>query len=77
MTKSEKLKLCIGCRDDFYNGNNNLGVKECFNLKSAQVVKRKFIGINDVPPWDWQRVVKTLSCHKKQGYVSVEPHVNC
>ena len=29
MTKSEKLKHCVGCRDNFYNGNNPYGITEC------------------------------------------------
>lgn len=40
MTKGEKLKHCAGCRDDFYNGNNPMGVKECWMLKTAKIVTR-------------------------------------
>ena len=31
---------CSGCQDDFYNGNNPLSIKECWNLKTAKLVKR-------------------------------------
>lgn len=31
-SKAEKLPLCAGCTDNFYNGRNNLGVTECWSL---------------------------------------------
>lgn len=31
---------CKGCRDDFYNGHNPLGVKECWLFKKAKLVAR-------------------------------------
>lgn len=31
---------CQGCEDNFYNGNNPLGVKQCWMLKSAKLVTR-------------------------------------
>lgn len=37
-------KPCRGCRDDFYNGRNPLGVKRCWALKDAKIVKRYEIG---------------------------------
>lgn len=33
-------KNCTGCRDDFYNGNNEIGVKECWKLKDAKLITR-------------------------------------
>jgi hypothetical protein len=60
--------LCQGCRDNFYNGNNPLGVKECWSFKSAKVVKRWRIGW-----WTMQdkrenfTPVTTLSCHNAPG----------
>jgi hypothetical protein len=35
---------CEGCRNDFYNGHNPLGVKECWSLKEARVVTLYQIG---------------------------------
>lgn len=71
LTKSERLKMCFGCRENFYNGNNNVGVKECWNLKSAKLVKRFRI-------WWWAPMdkasnfteVKVLSCYNdlKNGH---------
>jgi hypothetical protein len=40
MSKQDKKKLCIGCRQNFYNGNNDFKIKECWHLKSARVVRR-------------------------------------
>ena len=41
---------CVGCRDNFYNGNNNLGVKECWCLKDAKLVMKKEVHIDQAPP---------------------------
>jgi len=66
---SDRQKYCTGCEDNFYNGNNSVNVKECWSLKSAKVVKKKKVGINDTPPWKHQPVVTTLSCFHCKGYV--------
>jgi len=72
MTKNEKLKYCAGCRDDFYNGNNDMEIKECWNLQSAKLVLRKEVHIDQRPPWK-QKPIKVLSCYRKPRYVYVEP----
>jgi len=69
MTKQEKRKYCIGCRDNFYNGNNPYGIKECWNLKDAKFVKRKKIPIDLSPPYDHIKKQKVLSCYGQKGYV--------
>jgi len=61
-------KYCIGCDQNFYNGNNPLGIKECWHFKDAKVATRYCIGINT--PQDrkenfWK--VKTLNCHTETG----------
>ena len=33
-------KHCRGCRDDFYNGKNPLGVKSCWLLPKATLLTR-------------------------------------
>ncbi len=33
-------KYCRGCEDDFYNGKNPYGVKQCWMLKDAKLVTR-------------------------------------
>lgn len=69
--KAEKLKMCRGCENNFYNGNNPYGVKECWLLKSAKVVSKKQVSINDRPPWK-QEPIKVLSCRKVKGFVFVD-----
>ncbi len=73
--KKVKIKMtkrdCSGCEDNFYNGNNNLGVKECWNFTSAKMIKRKQVGMNDVPPWTWEPETYP-SCYRKKGYVFID-----
>lgn len=60
--------FCQGCTDDFYNGHNDLGVKECWSYPRATVVKAYRIGW--WTPCDskknFTRVV-TLDCHHAPG----------
>ena len=44
MTKDEKLKQCVGCEDNFYNGHNPMGIQECWCLPDARLVTRYKIG---------------------------------
>jgi hypothetical protein len=71
LTKKEKLQRCAGCEDDFYNGNNNLGVKECWRLKDAKLIKRKQVHIDQVPPWN-QEPIETLDCYRVKKCVFVD-----
>ena len=66
MTKSEKLPLCQGCRDNFYNqpGNSNTG--ECWLLANAQPVQRTLVGVWQPPPYRWLPQT-TLNCHHPEG----------
>lgn len=41
------VKHCEGCEDDFYNGKNPYGVKECWLLSGAKLITRYQIGLND------------------------------
>ncbi len=59
---------CRGCRNDFYNGRNGIGVKECWSLKSARVVTRYRIGWWTNPTSKKAfRKVRTLTCHIAPG----------
>lgn len=40
MTTRAAKADCAGCRDDFYNDRNPMGVKECWLLKKAEMVIR-------------------------------------
>ncbi len=67
-TEQEKLDMCRGCRQHFYNGNNQLGIDRCWNLKSAKVVQAFRIGWHS--PCNIRnnyREVTTLSCHTSPG----------
>ena len=68
-SKQVKLRLCSGCRDNFYNaGQNGIGVRECWSLKDAEVVTRWKLGwwTSPVEPRAFQEV-RTLSCHHEPG----------
>lgn len=54
--------MCGGCRDDFYNGHNQLGVSECWSFKSAKVVDK--IGYSSLHVANGPDTIKknTLSC---------------
>jgi hypothetical protein len=71
MTKSEKRKHCAGCYNDEYNYGLG-GSHECWSLDSMKLIKRKKVGINDVPPWTW-KAKKYPACYRKTGYV----FINC
>jgi hypothetical protein len=43
---------CEGCEDNFYNGNNPHGTKECWKFNDAKIIMRKRVHINQVPPWN-------------------------
>lgn len=66
----------MGCYNDFYNGNNDLGVGECWSLKTAKVIFRKEVSINQRPPWN-QPARRFLSCYRKTGYVYVGKDQTC
>ena len=70
MTKSEKLTHCLGCRNDFYNGKNELGILECWSLKTAKLVLKKEVHVDQRPPWD-QEPGKFLSCYRRPRHVYV------
>ncbi len=63
MTKEQKRQqFCSSCRNNFYNGNNSGGVKECWSLADSKIVDRVCVGIWEPPPYDKQPT-KTLDCH--------------
>ena len=60
-------KHCAGCSNDFYNGKNNVGVSECWSLKTAMLAKRIPIGMQEPPPYLGKRPVTTPSCWHGSG----------
>jgi hypothetical protein len=64
--KYEKLRptksMCSGCRDNFYNGHNDLGVEECWCFDTAKVVNK--VGYSSIHCENGPDTImrKTLSC---------------
>ena len=61
-------QYCVSCHDDFYNGNNEMGIKECWGFKSAKVVAKFRIGW--WTPQDKKEnftKVTTHNCHTNTG----------
>lgn len=81
MNKSDKKKMCAGCRNNRYNMGRGyterpgidavVTVDECWHLSSAKVVMKKRVSMSQVPPWT-QKPIKTLSCMSEVGYVYVD-----
>ena len=68
MNTCGKRELCGGCSENFYNGNNQFGIKECWNLKGARVVTRYKLHWWTAPTQAGAFTkVKTLSCHTETG----------
>ena len=65
-------KHCAGCRDNFYNGHNSIGVSECWMLKDAKLILRRRVGIWETPPWTAKP--ETLpNCYNAEGVIFVKP----
>lgn len=60
-------KHCSGCIDNFYNGNNPYGVKECWSLKDAKLVTRIAIGHWESPPYLNKKKLKVPACWQGEG----------
>lgn len=54
--------MCGGCRDDFYNGHNQLGVTQCWGFKTARVTDKIGYSSIYVPNGPDTIKRKTLSC---------------
>lgn len=67
---------CRGCVDDFYNGHNPLGVKECWSLKTAKMVTRFRLDVWTKPltPGAYTEV-RVPDCYRQKGVVfEKQPH---
>lgn len=60
-------KYCSGCRQNFYNGNNYWGIKECCHLKHAKLESRIPIGHWENPPYLNKKKVKVPACWSGEG----------
>lgn len=70
-TKPTK-RACVGCRNNFYNGNNDLGITECWSLRDAEWVQRRRVPINMAPPY-YQKPEWVLRCRSEAGYAFISP----
>jgi len=75
MTLSGRLGHCSGCEDNFYNGHNALGIKECWHLRTFKLVKRCKIHVDQCPPWT-QEPITVPDCYRQKRYVFWNPK-NC
>lgn len=66
-------KFCVGCEDDFYNGKNPYGVKECWAREGAKRESYKLIPVDMQPPYLTIKSVKLPTCYRKRRYVKVVP----
>lgn len=58
---------CHGCRNDFYNGYNELGVKKCWSMKGAKLVSRISIGHWENPPYLNKAKSEVPNCWHGEG----------
>ncbi len=73
MSRKPTKKDCVGCRDNFYNGNNEYGIQECWSLESATLEPRFLIHRDLPPPYKGEPLRMVPSCYKKQDFVTVKP----
>ena len=71
-TREQKLRRCRGCRDNFYNGNNDLGVKECWYLENMDVTTKVEVPIDQRPPYS-QPTGYFPTCYRRPGYAYLDP----
>ncbi len=60
-------KNCFGCRNDFYNGKNGMGVKECWSFKSAKLEWRIPVGMQEPPPYKNKKAKRVPNCWHGEG----------
>jgi hypothetical protein len=70
-----KKSDCSGCEDNFYNGNNDLGVKECFRFRGQgnRVKKRYRIDYNT--PTNIREAYQEVTCptcYRKKGFAYMD-----
>ena len=66
-----KKANCSGCYNDNYNHGLG-GAKECWCFKTAKMIWRKEVHVDQIPPWR-QKARMFPTCYSKQRYVYVSP----
>ncbi|HXI85307.1 MAG TPA: hypothetical protein VNL17_14595 [Verrucomicrobiae bacterium] len=64
---------CQGCEEDFYNGKNPYGVKQCWHLKEAKPVPRLLIHIDQPPPYLNVKPRQVPNCYRMKRHATVKP----
>ena len=63
---------CIGCHNDVYN-HGFAGVKECWSFKTAKLVRKLDVAIDQRPPYDATQLVSRPECYRKPRFIRVDP----
>lgn len=64
---------CSGCQSDLCNGNNDLGIRQCWLLKGAKIIRRYRIPSNAPSNVSGNYVsVRVPNCYHQCGYVYVD-----
>lgn len=72
-TIEEKRKYCNRCRDNFYNDKKNNPSGQCWSLETSNIVIRKFVPVDQRPPYDNISIETTLDCHRRDRHVAIDP----
>lgn len=67
------VKHCKGCEQDFYNGNNPYGVKECWSRQDAKMGQFRLIPIDLPPPYLGVKIEQLPTCYQRKRYAKVKP----
>jgi len=70
MKRLKTKQDCSGCDSNFYNGNNSMGVKECWLYKDAKLKHKFAIGwwVSQGEPSNFYKTLK-LNCYTETGRV--------
>jgi hypothetical protein len=67
------VKHCAGCSEDFYNGHNPYGVKECWRRKTATLGEYRLIHIDQAPPYLNIKSQILPNCYIMTRHAKVKP----
>lgn len=70
MKKSKEA--CSGCYNDDYNRGLG-GAKECWSYKSAKIIKRLSVHVNQMPPFNAENAEPMMSCFNRPQWCCVSP----
>lgn len=65
-------KHCLGCRQDFYNGNNPYGIQVCWHREGAKFDQYRLVPTDLRPPYLGLPVVSLPICYDKARHVKVK-----